>query len=179
MTTTTKENTVEHPSAEPVSRGYLLANRIGGGLIALTGLYVVQQAVVYGILREGQPADGFYPIIVGGLLSVLGCALLLTARSESKVRGEDSHLPDRSGAIKLAVTGAAIAGFLLLLEPLGYVGTMVLFLIAILKAASNLRVITILLIAVGFTLATFYGFSKALGVPLPLSHLIPLAALGF
>lgn len=179
MTTLIKEHAVEQISAGTISKGYLLANRIGGGVIAGIGLYIIQQALSYGVLRDGLPADGFYPLIVGSLLTLLGLSLLVSAKSEAQERGEDSYVPERSGMIKLAISAVAIAGFLLLLQPVGYVGSMVLFLIVVLKAASNLRILTILLIAVGFTLATFYGFSKALGVPLPLSHLIPLAALGF
>jgi hypothetical protein len=179
MITTNEENTVEKTSAATPSKGYLLANRIGGATVALTGLYIAQQAVTYGVLRDGQPADGFYPVIVGTLLTLLGLSLLISAKAEAKERGEDSYLPDRLGLTKLAVWAVAIAGFLLLLQPVGYAGAMTLFLIAVLKAVSNLRILPILLIAIGFTLATFYGFSKALGVPLPLSHLIPLAALGF
>ena len=166
------------PSAPP-SRGYLLANRVGGVLIALLGAYLVAQGVGYGLLLGGVPTTGAFPALVGGILMLLGASLTFSARREEALRGEDSVLPDRRGWFALGVTFVATVLFLVLLAPLGYVATMLLYVFAVMRAASRQRWWILLIVATAFSVLTFYAFDAGLGIPLPHSHLQVLAWLGF
>lgn len=165
-------------SESVTSTSRVALNRLAGALVCLLGVYVAVEGANYGPLKAGRPSAGAFPLIVGVGLALLGVSLVVGAEHEATQPGEDSYVPDRRGLRSLLATLAGVVGFMALLGPLGYVGTMSLFLAFLLLVVAGTRKWVAALAAVAFSLGTFYAFSHGLGVPLPRSHLLPLALLG-
>lgn len=116
-----------------------------------------------GFPEPGQPEDPgttALPRLIGACLLVLSVLLLL--RPESTV-----ILPAAGARLRTVLMGAAGIVYLLLLEPVGFITSTVLFMVAgmlIMGVRSLLRLIVVPLI-LGFSV--YYLFTAALGVYLP------------
>ena len=116
----------------------------------------------FGSLRRVGP--GFFPLVLALLLGVLSLALFIKAihSQEKKI-----DWPDRQGAIALALVVAAIFGYSLLLKPLGFLLTTLLFSLVVYKFSDlrgRFRPIIASLIA---TFASILFFKIWLGIPFP------------
>ena len=58
----------------------LTKDHVGGALLVVTGLAVVLAGVGYGIGTLRQMGSGFFPVVLGSLLVLIGAALLASTR---------------------------------------------------------------------------------------------------
>ena len=58
----------------------LTKDHVGGALLVATGLAVVVAGVGYGMGTLQQPGSGFFPVVLGGLLVLIGAGLLASTR---------------------------------------------------------------------------------------------------
>jgi putative tricarboxylic transport membrane protein len=149
-----------------VKRGLQLAAASFFGLFA-AALYA---ALDFALLDSLGPGPGFFPLglaIVGAALSVL----LLFEVSGAAADGGEAILPDAAAMPRLAATLAALAAAGLLLEPLGYRLTTLLFIAGLLLVLGVRSPLALALCALGGSFGVFHVFHAWLKVPLPIGRL--------
>ena len=68
-------------------------DQVGGALLVATGVAVVVAGVGYGMGTLRQMGSGFFPVVLGVLMTLTGVALLATARrTPAEAPVETSHL---------------------------------------------------------------------------------------
>jgi hypothetical protein len=75
----------------------LTRDHVGGALLLVTGVAVVVAGVGYGVGTLRQMGSGFFPVVLGVLLALIGAALLASTRRPSAGRAaeppaETAHL---------------------------------------------------------------------------------------
>ncbi|MDX2100917.1 MAG: hypothetical protein EAZ99_13835 [Alphaproteobacteria bacterium] len=137
-----------------------------GGLLAAVGALVIHlaQALPVGTWRE--PGPGAQPLVLGVALVVLG---LLAALRAWRVRDATAAT---IGEPRAVATLGLLGGFVLLLEPVGFLLTAPAFLIALIAAlGGGWRRAALIGLPLG--LGAWAVFDRVLGVPLP-PGLLPL-----
>jgi putative tricarboxylic transport membrane protein len=139
-------------------------NRAIGLGLALLGLVAIALASGF---REGTATGGpgtrFLPVLVGVIVIVLGAAIALRPSAS-----QGAATPLEPGGSRRGIwTLAAILGYVLLFERLGFVLASVPFLVVLLLEYGERRWPVVLAVALGATGATYGLFAVWLGVPLP------------
>lgn len=130
-----------------------IAIGLGFGLMTLTGLEI-------GTARRMGP--GFFPIMLSGILVVLGIAILLQGVGREDV--ERGPLPWRGLAVLLPVPVL----FGLLIRPLGMAPVLLITTFLTSFASRRMGVGTAILLSVGLTVFCVIVFNLGLGLPLRL-----------
>jgi len=138
------------------------ADAVAGGVFLAVGVGAVAGAVQLQIGTPSEPQPGFFPFLAGLILVLLSGLLVVQGLLGRSSGGEPfTHL----GQPILAMLG--LVGFVLLLEPLGYVLATVALtavLLFVLKVRAGLSYgLTLLLLPVG----SYLLFDRLLDVPLP------------
>ncbi len=109
-----------------------------------------------------EPGPGYMPMALAIVLGLLG--LLVTLRGGQSPLLQSLHWPEigHAGKILLACSFAALA-----LERLGYRLTVIILLVFLLGVIERQRPVIVTVVALGFSLGTFFLFADLLKVPLP------------
>jgi putative tricarboxylic transport membrane protein len=134
-------------------------------LAGLAGLILFEASrLAFGSIRV--PQTGFFPSILATLLLFFSIALLLQTRRQTG--GESREPPIKSEAwIRISITLAAMLGFALVLEKLGFLlstFTLMLLLLRVIEAQKWSRVIAV---AFATALISYFLFARLLNIPLP------------
>jgi putative tricarboxylic transport membrane protein len=128
-------------------------------------------SVVYLALAMGfpfgtlaRPGAGFFPVGVGVFLCA--AALTVVAAGFRRVPAAAPPLAPESRR-RVAVTGAALAAFCLLVPWLGYPACAFLFVMLVLRRLGGGRWLSVLIIAALSAAISYYVFASLLSVPLP------------
>lgn len=129
-----------------------------------------------------QYGPGFYPSIIGALLVL--CGLALAVKGLAAARAERAPLwlelcawcREPARWINLALVTGGLLGFLLLVEPLGFLPAGLL-LIAVLALRFTGRPLLALTSAAGVVAFLYVFFQQVMGVPLPQGLLANLGGL--
>ena len=133
-------------------------------LLALAGyIFLAAGELPFGTLRVPQSA--FFPKILAVLLAIL--SLLMLIRPVGAVGKAEVNAIDASGWRRIGITLAAMAGFALVLEPLGFLLAAFLLMVALLRAVEAQSWRRIIVIAAAAALISYLIFARFLGVPLP------------
>lgn len=142
---------------------------ISGAVGVLAGGAVAAAAVA---LRVGTPIDpgpGFFPLLGAVGLIAPSAALLVQTRLGRNTGGEPF------GEIRRpAMLAAALAGYVAILEPLGYLAATVLAAAAILRVLGVTSWVRLATASVLLPVVTWLLFARLLGVELPAGRLVPL-----
>jgi putative tricarboxylic transport membrane protein len=132
-------------------------------LLALAGyIFLAAGELPFGTLRVPQSA--FFPKILAVLLAIL--SLLMLIRPVAAVGKTEVNAIDASGWRRIGITLAAMAGFALVLEPLGFLLAAFLLMVALLRAVEAQSWRRIIVIAAAAALISYLIFARFLGVPL-------------
>ncbi len=132
-------------------------------LLALAGyIFLAAGELPFGTLRAPQSA--FFPKILAVLLAIL--SLLMLIRPVAAVGKTEVNAIDASGWRRIGITLAAMAGFALVLEPLGFLLAAFLLMVALLRAVEAQSWRRIIVIAAAAALISYLIFARFLGVPL-------------
>ena len=132
-------------------------------LLALAGyIFLAAGELPFGTLRVPQSA--FFPKILAVLLAIL--SLLMLIRPVGAVGKAEVNAIDASGWRRIGITLAAMAGFALVLEPLGFLLAAFLLMVALLRAVEAQSWRRIIVIAAAAALISYLIFARFLGVPL-------------
>lgn len=137
-------------------------------VLLLLGLWIVQQALAYGVFGPNITGAGFFPFLAGCLLAASAGRLLIG--HVRRGRGLEGTLDGRQ---VLPVAGVVVAAvtFLLVVEIVGmvlltpfYVATVSYF---IERPRTRRGHVIVWATAIGFTVAAYVLFDYLLNVPLP------------
>lgn len=164
------------------------AQRIGefafaGALLVFSGLFIWQATLVPEPPRNIIVGPQTVPLILGGLMALTAALLVLrslrtllagTARTGLAVVAEpesdETTIRDWPGVVAVIV---ALIALFALLEPLGFVVSMTLFLFSLSTLFAPRRWILNLVVAVGFSVFFYWIFTEVLEVTLPAGDLLP------
>ncbi len=134
----------------------------------LIGVFFCIGGLHYGIRRSGIPGPGFLPFVTGLILVALSVTLLVARLLKRRDRAGSIGKPMPRGEAfrRILIVLGALCLYVVLLEPLGFLLTTVLFMIVILRLEPR-RWTFILPVAVGATVFFFVLFKVLLRVPLP------------
>lgn len=134
--------------------------------VGLAGLALAQSLELpFGTLRA--PQTGFFPTVLAALLLIVSFTLLAQGFFASV---EKRRAPDRisaEGWVRIGATLAAMAGFALALERLGFFLTTFVLMVLLLRAIESQRWPKVIAIAVATAVLSHALFGWLLGIPLP------------
>ena len=149
--------------------------QVAGGAFLAFSIFVVAEASQYGFLDEYGPGAGFFAVLVGSLMGLLSLALVVRVTLVG-VPGEKagSFLPRGQEASRVLLVMGGVTGVLLLLQPLGFRVTMLLFLVHMMVSLGVRRLWLVVVMALGGSFGTFHVFYHWLRMPLPVGSLLGL-----
>ena len=132
------------------------------------GLAFVAGGVKMGMGPLQAPEAGFFPVVIGAVLSLLSATLLLAVAIGKAYSAEKHAFWKEEGAwIKVSQVIAALIAYMFILEALGYIATTIAFIVYLLRGVNKkswrIAVVMALLVALG----SYALFKLALGVYLP------------
>jgi len=117
----------------------------------------------FGSLRRVGP--GFFPLVLALLLGVLSLTLFLKAMHRKETNGIE--WPGRDAGVALALVVAAIFAYSLLLKPLGFLLTTLLFCFVVYRFSDPRGKFRPFIASVVATFLSFLFFRIWLGIPFP------------
>jgi putative tricarboxylic transport membrane protein len=140
----------------------LRADHVAGAFFVVVGLLVVALSGDLPIGQLSMPGAGFLPLLIAGMIILLGGSLCLRAR-ESKAFSEIPWDDSRHALQVIVITGAAVA----LYTALGFIITMILMMIALLVIIERKNVLRAAAYSAGVAVVTYVTFVHLLQSPLP------------
>lgn len=140
--------------------------------LAALGLLVIVQALLIPESRivRGPVGPAAVPLVVGGLLVVVGIALGVDVRRGGRGEpegGEDIELTGGSDWRTIAMLAAAFVANALLIEPLGWVFSGAILFWGSAFALGSRHYVRDAVIAFTLSIGSFYLFALGLGIVLP------------
>ena len=136
-------------------------------LLCGAGIIAIAMALKLGVWRDGSPGPGLFPFLASvGIVSLSAIGMATAAWRLRQVAGQGDTAAglNRQGLLRVAVYTAALLGYALLLETLGFYVTTVLVLFVILKLAERLSWRIVVPVILGALVFTYLLFQRALGV---------------
>ena len=112
------------------------------------------------------PQTGFFPKTLLVLVLALSLCLLVRTLRQAETETRTQPIPSQ-GWIRIGATLAALLGFALLLEWLGFFVSTFLLMILLLRAIEAMPWAKVVLVALSTALVAYFIFAWLLGVPLP------------
>ncbi len=143
------------------------ADQVTGCIVLLFSLSVMVASWRMPPSATFGPGTGFLPFWCGALLAFLSLLLVLTASRQSAAAGSKSLFPSGWGLVRLGGVMAALTGYILSLETLGFLlGTALLsgFLLGVVERE---KWSTTVLVAILNAAGLYVVFQLLLGVNLP------------
>lgn len=148
-------------------------NVITGLAAVIIGCFYLVMIMRLPNLQVGDPlGPKIFPLIVGGLLTLLGAVLLLKEMFLPKEQRNMISLQipadGRTVLIRIMLTSVSGIVYGFLLDPLGYLLSTMLFMLALMFMVNKpSRWLHNIAVSVGFSLATYVGFATLLHLSLP------------
>lgn len=146
---------------------------LGSVMLAFSGfyLYYAQQIKTRPKLTPAYAAADRIPLMLGVLLAVLSVLCIIAGiRKMKTAKAEEKESADKNDLTAVALTFAVIIAYTLLMQPLGFILSTVLYLffqMLILAPANKRNYLLFALIAVVFTAIVFTAFRVGLQQLLP------------
>ena len=142
----------------------LREDQLSGLVLVALAVFVAWQNRVYPVGTLSEPGPGYTPLLIAIFLGAMG--LLIAVRGMSSPRVGEMLWPEAPRAITiLAACGVATYA----LEEIGYRLTIAALLVFFLGVLERKKPVTVVLVAIGFSLLSFYLIADKLKVPLPRS----------
>lgn len=143
-----------------------VSDRVVTIFLLVTGVYTCFESLGLSLGSLGNPGAGFLPFILGTSLICLSIILLLRSKKETKASNESTpRVKDwRRRVIYVVIV---MLGYVLLLEPLGFVLCSLLLMGFLMRALEPQKWLAVIIVAVGITITTYFLFIRWLHVPLP------------
>jgi len=146
------------------SRGGLRSDQFSGLILLALALYVGWENRVYPVGTLQEPGPGYLPMLLAVCLGAMGLMIALWGVKSAPLASMKWTEATRAVVILAACAAATFA-----LERLGYRLTMIVLLLFFLGVLERRRPLPVALVALGFSLASFYVIGDLLHVPLPRS----------
>ena len=136
-----------------------------GGFVALIGLIAIYAAWPLDFWSEYGPGPGFFPLVLGSALVVMGGAVAVSGWMRRENASFDGQLR------KPLLVAGILAGYLAVLDFLGFPIATVLFLFTLIHWVESRKAWLALTLAVSITLGLHLVFDTLLKTALPLGIL--------
>jgi putative tricarboxylic transport membrane protein len=141
----------------------------------ITGVFLLflSGAVIWGALQMPPsasfgPGAGFLPFWLGVLLAVLATILFVSAwRRPATEKNNKSIFPGKQALITVTLVMGGLAGYILLIEVLGYLVNTFLFVFFLMKVVQREKWPLTLGVSLGTTVGLFLIFQVLLRITLP------------
>lgn len=133
---------------------------VGGGALALTGIYMFYAATGYRIGTPQQMGAGYFPMVVSGLLILLGVLIAVSALGRSGAIDKPEWRP-------LIAISVSVLVFALCVRTLGLIPAVFGTTLAASMGHKDLRVAPMVALAVGLAVGGWILFVKLLGLTMP------------
>ena len=153
----------ESSGAAESGRG-LRSDQFSGLMLLALALYVGWENRAYPIGTLQEPGPGYLPLLLAVFLGGLGLLITLWG-----IRSEPFASLKWPEGMRAVVILAACAAASFALERIGYRLTVIVLLVVLLGVLERKRPLPVALVALGFSLASFYVVGDLLHVPLPRS----------
>jgi len=135
----------------------------------LVGLCFIAGGLKCGLGQLTSPGAGFFPLLTGGVMSLLSAALFVKSILHRERAGQEEGFWLRPGSSrKVLFALACLVFYLLALDFLGYIVTTFIFILSLFLWISAKRWTTSLLAALILSAGSYLLFKTGLGVSLPL-----------
>ncbi len=151
-----------------MTRGKLpYGDLLSGAFITALSLYIVAVSIPWGVYGSAGPGPAFFPLLYGGLMLVLGLALVgrsLSGRS-SAATGADAADPE--GRRAALATWLALATSIPAMMLLGFLGGFTLFALFVVKVIFKKPLLVSAIVAIAVTGGLYLLFQVLLDIDLP------------
>jgi putative tricarboxylic transport membrane protein len=138
-------------------------------VFVLLSIFVLIHSLSYPYKDRLGPGPGFFPFWMSIIMGLLSLGLFLqTTFVKSEQAEKKSFFPNREGGIRIFMILAALALVLVLLNPIGFRISLLLFLLFLPFALGVRNWLIIILVAVLGSFGVFHAFYYWLKVPLPI-----------
>jgi putative tricarboxylic transport membrane protein len=135
----------------------------------LVGLVFIAEGFTVGLGSFNAPGAGFFPALVGGLLSLLSITLLVSSfPKRNEPQEKRAFWRDKGSWKKIAFSLLSLLFYLFFLNFLGYIITTFVFVFSLLKWVSKKNWGPSLLTAFLLSLGCYALFKMGMGVSLPM-----------
>lgn len=149
--------------AEAVERRGLRNDQLSGLMLAALAAFVIWENRTYPLGTLNEPGPGYTPLIIAIFLGVTGLVIAIRGGRSDALAA--TRWPEGRRAM-LILVACAFATYAL--ERLGYRITIAALLVLFLGVMERKNPLTVVLVAGGFSLASYYFIGTLLHVPLPL-----------
>lgn len=133
----------------------------------LLGLYVASQGPRYGLLTASAGAGpGMLPLLAGLGMVAASIAIFINSSGEPADMAPEA-IPERSGMVRMAAVVLALIAVILVMERLGYIITMFVFLTSTMWLLGRRDLLLVVTVALGGSLGVYWIFTQKLSVALP------------
>ena len=141
--------------------------RVIAAAFLLLGLYVASQGPRYGLVSASAGAGpGMLPLLAGLGMLAASIAILVSSSGE-RVDLLPEKIPERSGMVRMAAVVLSLVAVILVMERLGYIITMFVFLISTMWLLGRRDLLLVVTVALGGSLGVYWIFTQKLSVALP------------
>src|SRR5512133_1886207 len=141
---------------------------VSGLLCLIVGLAFVAGGVRMGLGPLDAPGSGFFPTMIGGILSALSLALLTaTALGKMQAMEPQPFWKEPNSWVKVSLVVLSLIFYMAALEYLGYIATTTVFILFLLRFVGKKSWGISLAMALLVSLGSYALFKMALGVYLP------------
>lgn len=145
-------------------RGLLRSDQFSGLMLLALALYVAWENRAYPIGTLQEPGPGYMPLLLAIFLGAMGVLIILWGAKSAPLAA--IRWTEATRAV-LILAACAVATFAL--ERIGYRLTVIALLVFFLGVLERRRPVPVALVALGFSLGSFYLVGDLLHVPLPRS----------
>lgn len=145
-------------------RGKLRSDQFSGLMLIALAVYVGWENRAYPLGTLHEPGPGYLPLLLAVLLGTIGLFVALWGGKSVPLASIKWSETTRAIVILAACAAATFA-----LERIGYRLTVLVLLVFFLGVLERRRPLPVALVALGFSLASFYIVGDLLRVPLPRS----------
>jgi len=141
---------------------------VSGVLCFFIGLAFLVGGVRMGLGPLQAPGAGFFPTVIGGILSALSLALLTaTALGKKRAIKTQRFWKETNSWVKVSLVVLSLIFYMAFLEILGFIATTIVFILFLLRFVGKKSWWISLTMAVLVSLGSYALFKMALGVYLP------------
>jgi len=145
-------------------RGALRSDWVSGAILVALAIYIAWQNRVYPLGTLAEPGPGYLPLLLAIFMAAMGGLVALRGGRSQGFAAIRWHEAPRAVVILAACAFATLA-----LERIGYRLTVIALLVFFLGVVERRHPVRAGLVAVAFSLASFYVIGTLLKVPLPRS----------
>ena len=136
-------------------------------LLALSG-FVIQETWRMPASATFGPSAGFLPFWLGVLLAVFAAILFVSAlRRPATEKDSNAIFPGKQALLAIMLVMVGLAGYILLIEVVGYIADTFLFIVFLMKAVEREKWPMTVMVAAGTTAVLFFTFQYLLQITLP------------